>query len=506
MMAMAQANIENGTIRLGVRADGALMPSVSPEAGITYLPTGNDGLTPGCDCEAWGIADATSNQSGYTGADGGTRNITSTNFTSTATTATSVSEAFGVFEVTHEFAPSASPNLYEVKVTVRNISSNPAELLYGRAMDWDVAPTTFNEYVTLQRGTSTAIVHSSDNGFHRADPLENDPGHNFVNRDVVDDGPSDHGAHFRFNFGTLAPGAIYEFKIAYGAAASEAEAMTALGVFGAEAYSLGKPNRDAAGNPSTDGTPNTFIFAFKGIGGATIVGVDAVDDSPSPIVQPTANVVLTNLLTNDTVNGAPATPADVTLTQEGTWPVGITALPNGDVNVGSTAAPGTYTLVYKICSTVHPTQCDTANLRVQITAAATIVVDAVDDSPTPITKPSTSVVLINLLANDTVNGAPATTATVTLTQQGTWPTGITVLANGDVSVDSTVAPGTYTMSYRICSTTQTTQCDVASLYVQITGPGTGTVQSVPVDHPLALGGLALFMAAFGLRRRRSQRA
>ena len=272
-LALAQANISNGTVQIGVRTDGALMPS---GVGLVYVPTGADGLIDGCPCEAWGIANATTAQSGYAGANVGVANISSESFTSTATTATSVTNAFGTFRVTHAFSPSlASPNLYEVKVTVQNISESTARVLYGRAMDWDIPPTSFAELVTLQRGNSAALILSSDNGFHTADPLEADAGIRFVNQNRVDDGPADHGSHFRFDFGNLAAGASLQFTIAYGAAASTATANAALSAFGAESYSLGKPSS------TTDGTPNTFIFAFKGTGGTPVDPNHPIDQDGS---------------------------------------------------------------------------------------------------------------------------------------------------------------------------------------------------------------------------------
>ena len=40
--------------------------------------------------------------------------------------------------VTHDYHPSANPNLYEVTVTVENISAVPVDLRYRRVMDWDI--------------------------------------------------------------------------------------------------------------------------------------------------------------------------------------------------------------------------------------------------------------------------------------------------------------------------------------------------------------------------------
>lgn len=264
LLAAAQATIGNGTVQIGVRANGSL---VNGGVGITYVPSGGDGLTAGCACEAWGIANATTAQSGFTGASVGTSGITPVSFVSTATTATAVVTAFGTFRVTHAFSPSvATTNLYDVNVTIQNISESTARVLYGRAMDWDIPPTEFSELVTLQRGNSPKLIYSSDDGFFSADPLGQDSPELFFNEDAVDSGPEDHGAHFRFDFGNLAPGASLTFTIAYGAAGSTAAASIALDAFGAESYSLGEPSS------TTNGTPNTYIFAFKGTGGTVIGG------------------------------------------------------------------------------------------------------------------------------------------------------------------------------------------------------------------------------------------
>jgi hypothetical protein len=58
------------------------------------------------------------------------------------------------------------------------------------------------------------------------------------------------------------------FTIFYGAAANQTEAMAALGAVSAEAYSLGKPDPVSAG--ANDGSPNTYIFGFAGVGGTPI--------------------------------------------------------------------------------------------------------------------------------------------------------------------------------------------------------------------------------------------
>ncbi|QTD45627.1 hypothetical protein [Ottowia testudinis] len=283
---LAQAVLQSGDVRLGVRADGALNVA-DPAAldpgygatGITFVPSGRDALTPGCWCEAWGVADQVSSRFGSAGAETGTQNIVVESFTSTATTATSVTRVVdgtgALFRVTHAFAP-ASAALYRVNVTIENISGAPATVLYRRAMDWDVYPQRFSEMSTINMGSSPKIVFASDDGFANGNPLSGPSSLSFTGN-ATDNGPADHGALFDFNFGSVAPGAKVTFSIFYGAAANELAAMAALSAIGAEAYSLGKPNPDAPG-AAADGSPNTYIFAFAGIGGAPIAGgnVEAV--------------------------------------------------------------------------------------------------------------------------------------------------------------------------------------------------------------------------------------
>ena len=153
-LAWGQAVIQSGDVKLGVRTDGALnVPDPGAleydATGLTYVLNGRDALTPGCWCEAWGVADAVSSRFGSTGAETGTQNIVVDSFTSTASTATSVvrvADATGdLFRVTHAFAPSASGSLYRVDVTIENISGAATTVLYRRAMDWDVYPERFNE-------------------------------------------------------------------------------------------------------------------------------------------------------------------------------------------------------------------------------------------------------------------------------------------------------------------------------------------------------------------------
>lgn len=278
---MANAAIlDNGTIQLGVNAGGQLNTyndDLSDYIGLQDKRTGHEATSPGCPCEGWGVgyADAGGSaiDSGFANENfGGLNNLSQVSFVSDATSATSVTQLGSALRITHAFAPaSETSNLFRVTVTVENISgADIADLRYTRAMDWDVEPTAFSEFVTIG-GTAAAsnVLYADDNGFISADPFG---GRSAIvaSGDQVDSGPSDHGAAFDFGFGTLLAGGSQSFEIFYGAALDETSALASLAAVGAEVYSFGQSVNDQ--NGGTTGY-STFIFGFAGVGGDPVAPV-----------------------------------------------------------------------------------------------------------------------------------------------------------------------------------------------------------------------------------------
>lgn len=282
--AHAGAIITNGTITLGVNELGELNvpggPSSTGTTGLYFNPTGNEATAPGCLCEGWGVGIVSTGVSGYANQDSGTANLGLVSFNSGANTAVSVVNVLdgsgnAVLQVTQDYHPSATANLYEVTVSITNLSGQnlaAGDVLYRRVMDWDIQPTAFNEYVTIG-GVPAALgvangnnVHqTSDNGFASSNPLTlagsiSAP----INQNFTDSGADDHGALFDFEFEALANGATRRFNIYYGAAATEALADAARAIVGANLYSYGQAN--VVDGPTT-GIPNTFIFGFGASGG-----------------------------------------------------------------------------------------------------------------------------------------------------------------------------------------------------------------------------------------------
>lgn len=289
--ASAQAIITNGSgVYLGVNALGhlnvpngtsgvTLTSTNSTAIGLYYAPVLADATAPGCLCEGFGIsADGVSGRADISS--GGVSNLTSVSFASTASTALAVAAltSGASLQVSQDYHPSASSNLFEDVVTLTNTGlSALSDVRYNRTMDWDIPPTTFSELVTIQGWPATALICTGDDGFQTPDPmLPCDSIGAPINANFTDNGPRDHGARFTFGFGSLGVGESKSFKIFYGAAPSEREALAALGTVGAEVYSFGqcRPGGSSAGltcGSATDGTPATFIFAFAGVGGTPVV-------------------------------------------------------------------------------------------------------------------------------------------------------------------------------------------------------------------------------------------
>ncbi|OWW19204.1 PEP-CTERM sorting domain-containing protein [Noviherbaspirillum denitrificans] len=276
----AAAVITNGTVTLGVNDLGQLnVPGPAsaggtPYVGLRYNATGFESTAPGCLCEGWGVGLVSSGMSGYANEAMGTAGLTLVSFASTATTATSVTRVGSALEITHFYHPSTSSNLYQVDVSIKNISGSAiaaGDLVYRRVMEWDVEPTPFDEFVTIS-GVPAAlglaagnnIRGTGDNGFASANPLsgESKTISCAADSNFTDCGPNDHGALFDFVFEALTDGATRVFTTFYGAAGNESDAIAALGSVGAGLYSLGQTRTDPVG-----GTPTTFIFGFGSDGG-----------------------------------------------------------------------------------------------------------------------------------------------------------------------------------------------------------------------------------------------
>ncbi len=303
----AQAIITNGTISLGVNAGGALNVACDPlvpgsstnprclsapgqGVGLMSNATLHDATIDGSMYVGWGVAVSGGAHDGVV--DGQNKAFLppgpagSTTFNSTASTATSTVDVGSVLQVMQVFHPSGVADLYQIDVTLTNLTNatlgfGQDGILFRRVVDWNVEPTNNDAYSTIHGNGATDLLGTSDDGFASTNPFDarNTSGCDFfisTDADFYHSGPCDHGALFDFGFPALAAGASQTFSIFYGVANNEASALADLGdVHADDVYSLGQADCAGQGAGNIGDAPcvaneETFIMGFKGVGGATL--------------------------------------------------------------------------------------------------------------------------------------------------------------------------------------------------------------------------------------------
>ena len=186
--------------------------------------------------------------------------------------------------------------------------------------------------------------------------------------------------------------------------------------------------------------------------------ITANADTFTLTVSSTTYTTTSNVLTNDRIGTATATVGSVTI--QTTPPA--TDKPYIDTNTGfvvipSGVATGTYTINYSLCGIAPLTGCSsvttvTVNVTsVTATPTTPINIIAVPDGTVNINA-ETGGHIASVLANDTLEGQPVTTGTVSFTWTTATPTGFTLNSDGTIDVALNTTVGFYTISYTICAT------------------------------------------------------
>ncbi|WP_445385514.1 T9SS type B sorting domain-containing protein [Robiginitalea sp. IMCC44478] len=120
-------------------------------------------------------------------------------------------------------------------------------------------------------------------------------------------------------------------------------------------------------NPENCDTATVTVEVMEGM-----PVIDAVDDDYTGIAIDGATggtVPDSNVLDNDTLDGLPVNPEDVTISSTPTGP--LTVNTDGTVSVAPGTQPGLYTIDYTICEVANPDNCDTATVTVLVVEIAT---------------------------------------------------------------------------------------------------------------------------------------
>jgi uncharacterized repeat protein (TIGR01451 family) len=272
----------------------------------------------------------------------------------------------------------------------------------------------------------------------------------------------------------LDPGETWVYTASYTLVAADVAAGSVSNQATAEATSMG-------GNPVSDLSDSTNPADGNGVGtpgpgagndDATVsvlsaAPIDAVDDAPPAVggIAGEANVV--DVLANDELDGAVAALARVTIsvvTPAGHGGVSLNTA-TGVVSVAPSTPSGGYSIVYRICETLNPTNCDDATVTVTVDAGAIVATD--DTVPGTVDTANALTGVVNVLANDTLEGAAATVANVNVSPDGAMPAGFTLTMQGAVDIAQGTSSGTYSFDYRICEILNPANCDSATVTITV---------------------------------------
>ena len=232
-------------------------------------------------------------------------------------------------------------------------------------------------------------------------------------------------------------------------------------------------------------TPGTYTVRYKicdktnpGVCDTAVVKITVTGTPPPTIVandDPDTSVAKggeVDILTNDRLNGNPVVPTDVEITIPDNG--GLTGLDpdpsTGKLKVPANATPGTYTVRYKICDKTNPGVCDTAVVKITVTAGNTIT--AVDDDFGEVTNAvtNTTVGTVFTLGVDTLTGKTGVLSPITdvILTPGVSPhPGITMGAEGNITVQAGTPAATYTYEYTICERGNDTNCDTGIATIKV---------------------------------------
>ena len=201
------------------------------------------------------------------------------------------------------------------------------------------------------------------------------------------------------------------------------------------------------------------------------INLQTTDDTFSHTTT-TQTIVLGNILTNDNYNSQSVTTASVTISTTTTLTnTPYIATQTGEVFLPAHTPAGTYTLTYSLCAKTAPYNCSGVATVTVIVSSSPINLQTTDDTFSHTTTTQT-IVLGNILTNDSYNTQSVTTASVTISTT-TASTNVPYIATqtGEVFLPAHTSAGTYTVTYSLCAKTAPYNCsEVATVTIIVSPP------------------------------------
>ncbi|GHF40652.1 putative repeat protein (TIGR01451 family) [Deinococcus metalli] len=211
------------------------------------------------------------------------------------------------------------------------------------------------------------------------------------------------------------------------------------------------------------GQPLTYTIRVWNNGPNAASSVSLTDTVPAVLSGVTWTCAATGSATCSAASGS-----GNTLSVGATLPVDSGAATTADTQYVTVTVTGTLSsaasgTVNNTASVSHTSDANSGN---NSAAASTAIVDAVNDSAVTLSYGTGGTVTV--LGNDTVGGTAATTSisAVTVSANGGL-NGLSVNGSGQLVVPSTTAAGTYTVTYQLCSVTDASACDTATVGITV---------------------------------------
>jgi len=198
----------------------------------------------------------------------------------------------------------------------------------------------------------------------------------------------------------------------------------------------------------------------------------ATDDAGS-ISGINGGIAVTNILTNDLLNGNPINPSDITIGFISSTEPGVSLVGNSVVVAPGTPA-GVYYLIYEICEVLNPANCEQATVTITVTndppSVTGTTVSTQEDTPItvclPISDPDAGSVFTASVCGNPANGT----------------LGVPTVSGNQVCVTFTPAldyNGADQFCISICDNGKPALCDTAIV----------TINIIPVDDPPVVTGI-----------------
>ncbi len=212
------------------------------------------------------------------------------------------------------------------------------------------------------------------------------------------------------------------------------------------------------GDTTADGSAAAFTY--------TANLIDAMNDNGGPVNGAAGATAIGNIISNDIFNGVvPILGANVSiLTVTDDTPLVVNAT-TGEVTVPAGTAADVYTEIYTLCEIAKPSNCDDANIVVTVTEAP---IDALNDSVSSFDGVAGGTAIADITDNDTLNGVAMVPGDVNITTVTNDTPLVVNIATGAVTVPANTPAATYVETYTICENLNPTNCDTATITVDVT--------------------------------------